>query len=248
MRVRRDSDEATQDIGFDGNGDLDTAAIATFCSGTFGYVTRWYDQSGNGNDATQGTGSRQPMIYDRVAAAVVTENGKPAMDCASNALVAPSVTLDSYYSWYYVAKPDASGGFIFEHSADSNPNEGAYNFLGINNTAEIFRNPNNTATRNATAGGGYAGTSQTLIDWNYSGTWTAYKDGAALSIGPGQGDFGDIGDSSATDELNLFSRNESSLFFNGKFQEIVFWNNDQDADGNRTGIETNINDYFDIYT
>ena len=80
MRVRRSSDEATQDIGFDANGDVDSSAIATFVGDAYGYVSIWYDQSGNGNNATQSTTSAQPMIYDRVAAAVVTENGKPAVD------------------------------------------------------------------------------------------------------------------------------------------------------------------------
>ena len=83
MRIRRSSDEATQDIGFDSNGDLDTAAIASFVGDAYGYVTAWYDQSGNGNNATQSTSSAQPMIYDRVAAAVVTVNGKPAINHAN---------------------------------------------------------------------------------------------------------------------------------------------------------------------
>ena len=39
MRVRRSSDEATQDIGFDSNGDLHTGAIATFEGDAYGYVT-----------------------------------------------------------------------------------------------------------------------------------------------------------------------------------------------------------------
>lgn len=77
MRVRRSSDEATQDIGFDGNGDVDSSAIATFVGDAYGYVSIWYDQSGNGNNAVQSTTSLQPMIYDRVAAAVFT-NGSPA--------------------------------------------------------------------------------------------------------------------------------------------------------------------------
>lgn len=61
IRVRRSSDNTEQDIGFSGN-DLDASALTTFCSGTNGYVTKWYDQSGNGIDAAQTTGSVQPMI------------------------------------------------------------------------------------------------------------------------------------------------------------------------------------------
>ena len=77
MQVRRDSDEATQNIGFDSNGDLDTSAISTFCGSANGYVATWYDQSGNSNNATQSTASRQPQIYN--GSAVITENGKPIL-------------------------------------------------------------------------------------------------------------------------------------------------------------------------
>ncbi len=66
IRVRRASDNAEQDIGFDASGELDTSALATFCAGTDGFVKTWYDQSGNGNDATQGTTASQPKIYDSV--------------------------------------------------------------------------------------------------------------------------------------------------------------------------------------
>jgi hypothetical protein len=66
IRVRRASNNTEQDIGFDANGDLDTSALATFCSGTDGFVKTWYDQSGNGNDATQTTTSAQPKIYDSI--------------------------------------------------------------------------------------------------------------------------------------------------------------------------------------
>jgi len=49
IQVRRASDNATQDIGFVNN-ELYTASLNTFCSGTNGFVTTWYDQSGNGKD------------------------------------------------------------------------------------------------------------------------------------------------------------------------------------------------------
>ena len=43
IRVRRSSDNTTQDIGFNGD-DLDTAAIATFCGSGNGFVQIIFDQ------------------------------------------------------------------------------------------------------------------------------------------------------------------------------------------------------------
>jgi hypothetical protein len=85
MRIRRDSDDEERNIGFDANGDLDTTAISDFCDTANGYVTRWWDQSVNGNHADQpvgGTGSNalQPQIYNGTA--VITENGKPLLDAS----------------------------------------------------------------------------------------------------------------------------------------------------------------------
>lgn len=62
IQVRRSSDNTTQDIGFTGANVLDTSALTTFCSGTNGFVTTWYDQSGNGINATQSTALNQPQI------------------------------------------------------------------------------------------------------------------------------------------------------------------------------------------
>lgn len=75
--VRRASDNTTQNIGFVNN-ELDTASLESFCSGTDGFVTTWYDQSGNGNDAAQATASSQPKIVS--AGSTILENGKAALD------------------------------------------------------------------------------------------------------------------------------------------------------------------------
>src|SRR6056300_1058660 len=55
IRVRRDSDDAEQDIGFDSNGDLDVAGISSFCGVSNGYAVTWFDQSENGHHMTQST-------------------------------------------------------------------------------------------------------------------------------------------------------------------------------------------------
>lgn len=62
LRVRRSSDSAEQDIGFDGSGNLDTTALASFVGANNGLVTTWYDQSGNGVNATQTTPGDQPPL------------------------------------------------------------------------------------------------------------------------------------------------------------------------------------------
>src|SRR6185503_15912978 len=62
IQVRRSSDNAVMDIGFTAGGDLDQVALLAFTGGNDGYVTTWYDQTGNGHDALQATVSKQPMI------------------------------------------------------------------------------------------------------------------------------------------------------------------------------------------
>jgi hypothetical protein len=80
MRIREDSGDTETDIGYDSNGDLDTAAIASHCGTANGFVVSWVDQSGNGNDADQSTTTSQPKIYDGTTQAVITQDGKPALD------------------------------------------------------------------------------------------------------------------------------------------------------------------------
>ena len=76
IKVRRSSDNATQDIGFTVAGDLDTVALLTFCGAGDGFIDTWYDQSGNGLHLTQSTAAAQFRIVG--SGVVDTKNGKPA--------------------------------------------------------------------------------------------------------------------------------------------------------------------------
>jgi hypothetical protein len=71
--VRRSSDNAERDIGFIGE-HLDVLALLVFVGNDNGFVTTWYDQSGNGRHATQTDPARQPQIVS--AGVVLTKNGK----------------------------------------------------------------------------------------------------------------------------------------------------------------------------
>ena len=85
LRVRRSSDNAQQDIGTTVGGTLDTTTLASFCSSTSCFVSVWYDQSGNGQDAVQSVAATQPRIVN--AGALEMEGGRPALRYAAAGLL-----------------------------------------------------------------------------------------------------------------------------------------------------------------
>jgi hypothetical protein len=93
IRVRRSSDNAEADIGFTASGDLDTVTLLAFVGTGNGFVTTWYDQSGNGRNATQLDPTRQPQIV--ASGAVLTMNSRPALrfNGTSTFLNAPTVVM-----------------------------------------------------------------------------------------------------------------------------------------------------------
>jgi hypothetical protein len=86
IQVRRGtSTTLLQDFYFDPTtGELDQAAILSFVGASTGYVSKWYDQSGNGNTlGVFGTvAGREPIIV--TGSAVVTRNGRLAMSLGVN--------------------------------------------------------------------------------------------------------------------------------------------------------------------
>jgi hypothetical protein len=78
IQVRRSSDNATSNIGFTALGDLDTIALKTFVGlGNSGFVTIWYDQSGNGVNVSPPAIANQPRIVN--AGFVDRKNGQPTI-------------------------------------------------------------------------------------------------------------------------------------------------------------------------
>jgi hypothetical protein len=218
MRIRRSSDEATQDIGFDSNGDLDTAAIASFVGDAYGYVTAWYDQSGNGNNATQSTSSSQPMIYDRVAAAVVTENGKPIIQSSSSKLLETTVSLGTS-SWHFGVYKGTDNIYIL-HSYGS-----AYWGFAFE--------------------GGSASSMSNISGLSYYHNGTLMSSDTRDDIHSALSSQGLMTTTHSTSGSNLKIGHTTSVEM-PSVQELILYDSDQSS--NRSGIETNINTYFSIYT
>jgi hypothetical protein len=234
IRVRRASDNAEQDIGFDNN-ELDTSALATFCSGTDGFVKTWYSQTGS-NDATQTTTTRQPKIYDS-STGVVTENGKPAVeyDGSSTVLgITESFSGNTLFGFGVVADFSVSGNKHLWSNLDTFNDGVEMRSVPSFSEIQIAINSIDTALSHSSSGQllsvyGYNGSTATLA---VDGTSTTASVTQTISVSSGSGLGGRLVPS-------------PSAFIDGTIQEFVLYTSDQSS--NRTGIEDNINDFYSIY-
>jgi hypothetical protein len=85
IRIRRNSDNAETDIGFNSIGYLDVDSISAFCgTSANGYVTKWYGQI-NSVDLFSSAVAFQPVIYlSANGIQRVTDNGLPGIDFGNN--------------------------------------------------------------------------------------------------------------------------------------------------------------------
>lgn len=224
--VRRASDNTTQSIGFVNN-ELDTATLESFCSGTNGFVTTWYDQSGNGNDATQTTSSVQPKIVS--SGSVLTLNSKPAID--------PSVNSQLSFNALSL-----NGDFNIVNVSDFN--DGAMAYGGGSGHFVYFTTT--TQVRYRLSGVTFNYTTPTMVDGDQL-LMNINRSGNGLNYHHLGADLGTINDANPVETFaidRLFTGNGGNY---GPIanQEIIIWDSDQSS--NRTGIETNINDFYSIY-
>jgi hypothetical protein len=273
MRVRRDSDNIEADIGFDTNNEFGlTSPVSKATSGTYtdfadfighgtgsaanGFVRTWYDQSqaggtGSGNDAEAAAQPRQPQIYDS-STGIIEEGAvgfeKPALDFGgTDQLVAPMSFATNLYHSFFVTHQLSGASMLISTQGD-----GTYiGMIGQPNTA-------------ITIAIGWNGAAD--LDPATNDDWTLYrKDGAAAFTGvTTRGDYlSDIYDgtqklvgfltngnglSTSSTNLSIGAYTGPALFVNGTVQEfIVFQSTTSNESSNASGIETDINGYFNIY-
>ena len=171
LRVRRSSDNAESDIGFVGS-DLDTATLLSFVGANNGFVTKFYDQSGNGNDLAQATAARQPQIVS--AGVVLTLNGKTSLRCQT-VLQGFQSALGFSFSQCYIATVFNRTGRINTNDTLWAFNGAPYNQLYSNSTnwSLFYGGALNTTIPLSTA--------QKLISQNYDNVTTYLYDNGTLN-------------------------------------------------------------------
>jgi len=235
IKVRRSSDNREQDIGLLYDGSLNTDSLLTFVGSGSGYVTTWYDQSGNGINSTQSSASKQPIIAS--SGVISTLNGKPTMQFIS------SFVMDLNLTGY----PFTSGGSATEKSifavAENNAtaNQNLYN---IADTRDIYAITYNRSANNTYA---FLGANYGTIGGNITGQNII----SSLAISPSSKTFNNTVEGVSSNlvranfnDISIGSRG-GSYPMDGNIQEMIMYESDQSS--NRGNIETNINDYYNVY-
>jgi hypothetical protein len=189
-----------------------------------GAVTTWYDQTGNGNDATKITESEQPLVVS--GGTLVTENGKAAIDFDGvDDEFAISVPITAGFSVFGVYKNTKAGSYLIGNSPElgrRGTNQYRFNDIGFS------------------ANGGTHSDSQVLLTGIEDDTnATIYANGTQVAQAV-----------STFTSATLLQIGKNSP--DGTFQEIILFDSDQSSNrgtvttGGGTLIEGNINTYFDI--
>jgi hypothetical protein len=238
IRVRKDTTgQPEQDIGFTASGDLDTAALKSFLNARSGFVTTWYDQSGNsGRNATQSTQANQPRIA--LNGVIDRQGTRPTVlfDGSNDRMAITTFNASENYSLYYVQKRNSSGVrgvYLAGNTAQGGPS--FVHFSDNNIYLQYFRSTqgyyksvsDNTSTFNLLEG--YV---------NNTPSHRVYKNNSQLTL---SGELSFTG----TNEWNAIGLYNNGNLPNGTQSEIILYHSDQLS--NRSGIATNINTYYGIY-
>lgn len=242
IRVRRSSDNTETDIGFVGY-DLDTSTLGTFCSGTSGFITTWYDQ-GSTLRLTMSTSANQPRIYN--AGTLDTKGSLPCINFISSDYLESATAMSilshgNAYSFYTVSSANATetAGAIFCTSRTSA--DRLVQFCDSRTT------PNrNFFIQNSGATSYLANLSAARVNTNQrylSGFVTTGKAMSAFDNGATGGT--DTYTGTYTNDRFLCGVQHAGTFYlTGQIQEMIFYNSDTSAD--RTSIEADIVAYYGL--
>jgi hypothetical protein len=240
IRIRRASDDTEEDIGFDGVGDLDVASAATFIGASTGYITTWYDQSGNSRDLVALSQANQPVF----SSSNTVWNSKPVLGDASTSIkfqntsfpsiaVGTGFTIFAAYSaaneqthFGWTATPSGNDGFVM-YGNSSGAAYGHY-WNDVDQGSDINLN------------GSISVANKNLV--------SVFHDTSDLNIftnqSPSAQDTTSAGTNSSTQDTLSIGVNTRKGTLTGNFAELIIYSGNKTSE--RTDLETNISTYYDI--
>jgi hypothetical protein len=212
------------DIGFNVFGELDTVALAAHCGASSGYVSKWYDQSGNTNTATQNATADMPKIYDGTTGVVTDANGKAAVSFSTQFIDVPALSGAAFTHFVYHTNSSASAKMfgMFDRNDNSFLYDEVTGYWAFHRGASIRP----------------SGLPSTLRKLVYVLMDTTNSE---LGINGATATAGTLGTTSSRFRIG----NRAASYWSGLCSELIIYNSDQST--NRTNIEDNINTFYDIF-
>jgi len=256
IRVRRSSDNSTQDIGFNNEGDLDTAALLDFVGTGSGYVTIWYDQSGNTTNATQSTVGYQPSIV--VSGQLNMVNNRPAIKydgtddrMTFSRTISDDFTLMACYSVVTGVNPTSGNPNWYNHAGliDGDTSGLANDFgTSIDTSGLLYVGIGGGSADMTLISSNNPGYNDNQMHWmalartKSSGLFSIYNDNysfAAIST--------NVNSLTAPSQLSIASLQGSVNYLNGYVNEILAYSSVL-SEANRQLLEQNEGWYFSMNT
>jgi len=251
IKVRRSSDNTTQDIGFNSSLVLDTAALLAFCGSGDGFVHTWFDQSSFGRHAVNTSTGEQPKIVS--SGSVIEINGKPALefDGSNDNLITTATWAQNPNGALNTAvvcetNSFAAGQFTFNSWEPVATSQVFASIFLSNSKGRVMARYANQALPRPDTTSTLSTGQQHIITSTFDGDTTlAYYNGVE------EDDKFFANTSSSTPRNNVKAvaigarLSDQALSHNGTIQEAIVWSNSSGHDADQ--ISEDINDYYGAF-
>lgn len=245
LTVRRSSDNAERNIYFQSNNNLDTVSLLSFVgAGNDAYVTKWFDQSFNGFHLEQSSASHQPKIVD-AGSLILNDNSFTAIDFKNDFLVNTDLQIAQSFSLMTVAattvaSQDEPRNYIL-NQGDNSRFLGRGLFFEADNDFSAL----NGFTTQSKEDLGLVIDEAHLFHYNFNANTLIGK--ICIDANEENNSFIPSGDQADNSPLNIGRRSDQdNSYAEMKVQEIRIYNRSL-SDSFRKSLETEINNYFNIF-
>jgi hypothetical protein len=253
VRVQRSLDNTEADFN---SAQLQNGELLSFCGGGNGFVATWYDQSGNGNNATAALGSRPIIVSSGV---LITQNNKPAVQFTGQSLVFNVISLPATGQYIFsicapqstITTSNTTGGIIGKST--SIPDTNISNAIIFGNATNQFTNERLCWYNAIISPFSIRGSAQTtanisagmyLLDFNfgaYQATPTAiYQNGVNQSLSTSSG--GAFISTRYPSQYNYIGATDSTVSV--KHSELLIYDT---SDIDAPGIRADLNSHYIVY-
>lgn len=240
VRVRRSSDDTEQDFNAT---EVVNGELTGFCGAGDGFVTTWYDQSGNGRNATQATDANQPQIV--ASGALVTggidfdgTNDHLSVD----ALASVASGTDKPVTMISIFNPDSVAVSVQAIAGFSNnTTDMPLRYQPLRNAVFAFDERDDAATLELLSGGTATASTNNIISSISDGNSRVVR-GNGTQVDSGITDLGDTTLTRFT--IGALDRTTTGVYFSGKVPAVIVYPSDESS--NIAAIEAKLADIYGI--